>query len=306
MLILSASSALCAQDADSLFLDSSGFTAEDSLSIFNLIDSLLNMDTKLASQLAVRIGYNSNVLSAGRTLGIENFGLSPGISFYHTSGLYVDVSSYWSKDFDPSYYLTIASLGFMHDFSDKISILAGYDRYFYNTSDGYDYIPYKNACAVTPILEFKPVMFTLNYTFYFGDQLAHRLMPGLGLTFEKRKLWGIDRIAILPSIYMLWGTDQVTTIEYVAPKNLLEALQNIQKYGTRFSLVQTTKNINGIMNYAFSLPLSIHHKNWNFMITYGYAIPKALPGEALTLTESSYLTGSLTYFIDLTRHKKPL
>ena len=57
------------------------------------------------SQLAVRLSYNSNVLSAGRTLGIENFGLAPGLSYYHKSGLYADVSGYWSKDFDPSYYL---------------------------------------------------------------------------------------------------------------------------------------------------------------------------------------------------------
>ncbi len=56
----------------------------------------------VGSQLAIRIGYNSNVLSAGRTLGIENFGLAPGISFYHISVLFADVTSYWSKW--PNYY----------------------------------------------------------------------------------------------------------------------------------------------------------------------------------------------------------
>ena len=90
MVLLSASSATCfAQEADSLFLSEvdEEFTFEDSLDIFNLIDSILQYGNLGGSQLAVRLSYNSNVLSAGRTLGIENFGIAPGISYYHKSGI---------------------------------------------------------------------------------------------------------------------------------------------------------------------------------------------------------------------------
>ncbi len=61
-----------AQDADSLLLSQveTELTFEDSLSIFNLIDSLLQQGDLGGSQLAVRLSYNSNVLSTGRTLGI--------------------------------------------------------------------------------------------------------------------------------------------------------------------------------------------------------------------------------------------
>ncbi len=302
--IISASSAsLFAQDADSLLSKTeTALTLEDSLSIFNLIDSLLAMPSPIGSQLAVRMGYNSNVLSAGRTLGIENFGLAPGISFYHTSGLFADVTSYWSKDFDPSYYLTVTSLGYMYDFSKKFSILAGYDHYFYNTS-GESYIPYQNTVYITPIIEFKPVSLSVNYSFYFGDQYVHRIMPSLGLTLEKRKWRGFSRIALLPTASVLWGNEQISTIEYVAPKTLIEAFQNMRKYGTRFSIVQTNQNVSGIMNYTFSLPLNVTFKNWSFMFTYAYNIPKALPGEPLILSESSYLSGSLTYYIGFKQKK---
>src|SRR5689334_20811477 len=109
---------LTAQDRDSLLLKpDSLYTADDSLSIFALIDSLLTLEKDMGSQLALRMGYNSNVLSAGRTLGINNFGLAPGVSYYHKSGAYADVSTYWSKDFHPSWYLTIASVGYMRDFT---------------------------------------------------------------------------------------------------------------------------------------------------------------------------------------------
>jgi hypothetical protein len=134
-----------AQDKSVLAGLDSTMSYEDSLTVFNLIDSLLSIKDQ-GAQLALRVEYNSNVLSAGRTLGIENFGLAPGISYYHPSGLYADVSGFWSKDFKPSYYLTTVSAGYMRDFTKWFSIMADYDRYLYSESNLY--IPYKNTISV--------------------------------------------------------------------------------------------------------------------------------------------------------------
>ncbi|MBA4055437.1 MAG: hypothetical protein C0490_12045, partial [Marivirga sp.] len=280
------SSATClAQEADSLVLSEvdDALTFEDSLSIFNLIDSLLQYGDIGGSQLAVRLSYNSNVLSAGRTLGIENFGLAPGLSYYHKSGFYADVSGFWSKDFDPSYYLTVASVGYMHSFSKYFSFMAGYDRYFYNLRSEDEYIPYKNTLSVTPIIDLKPVLFSLNYSFYFGDAYVHRIMPGMSVVLEKKKLFQIDRVAISPSFFMLMGNEILTELEWDGP-----SLRNKIDYGTWFRIVERNENVFGVMNYAFSLPLTITHKGLSFSFTYTYNIPKALPGEPLTISESSY------------------
>jgi hypothetical protein len=306
MLVTTASSAY-AQDADVVSANiDSAFTSKDSLSIFSLIDSLLNLDKAPGSQLALRLSYNSNVLSAGRTLGIQNFGLAPGISYYHSSGLYADVAGYWSNDFDPSYYLTITSLGYMRDFSKRFSIMAGYDRYFYAMAGENSYIPYKNTVSFTPILELKPITFTANYSFYFGDQTAHRIMPGMSLTLKKKSVWKFDRVTITPSVFVLWGNETITTFDIVLPKTLKEARDNFLQYGTRYTVVQTDKNVFGLMNYAFTVPVNINYKQWGLTFTYTYNVPKALSGEPLTLSRSTYLSGSLIYFLDLRRHKNSL
>jgi hypothetical protein len=304
VLIVSASGAY-AQDADSVSNQvnsvlspeqDTALTAADSLSIFTLIDSLLNLEALVSSQFAVRLSYNSNVLSAGRTLGIENFGLAPGISYYHKSGFYADLTGYWSRDFDPSYYLTVFSLGYMKDFSKRFSLMAGYDRYFYNLGEG-NYIPYRNTLSVTPILEFKPVSLTANYSYYFGDQTAHRIMPGISVTLEKRKLGVIDRIAIHPSFFTLLGNEIIFKEELIPYRT---------RYGIRYSTVETQVNVFGIMNYAISVPLSISYNNWSFSFTYTYSIPRALPGETLIYSENTYLSSSLTYFIETGRRKNKL
>ncbi|HPW63921.1 MAG TPA: hypothetical protein PLJ13_16615, partial [Cyclobacteriaceae bacterium] len=94
------------QQTDSALLYSDPYIAEldsllekDSLQIFSLIDSLINLPVPaFRSQLVARLGYNSNVVSASRTLGFNQFGLAPGIAYYHKSGLYTDVTGYWSPE----------------------------------------------------------------------------------------------------------------------------------------------------------------------------------------------------------------
>lgn len=305
ILIISVSSCkLFAQDTTALLSkQDSLLTFSDSLNIFRLIDSLMNMEEFSTSQLAVRLGYNSNVLWAGRTLGIEQFGLSPGISYYHKTGLFADVSSFWSKDFEPKYYLTILTGGYMHSFSKRFSIIASYDRYFYNLAD--DYIPYNNAITVTPFIELKPVTFRLDYSFFFGDYSVHRLMPSVGVTLQKKNFIKLDRISFFPTVYTLFGDQTFSEIIFPTTRQewiaaILRARQGLPWYTIE------TRRVFGLMNYAITAPLSIRNHHWNFTASYTYNIPKALPGETLTLENSSFISASFTWFFDLNRKKSPL
>ncbi|NBW38905.1 MAG: hypothetical protein EBR30_28600 [Cytophagia bacterium] len=296
-LFLSTSSALRAQDVDSLLLgdDLDFLISGDSLSVFALIDSLLNAGIDDQSQLAFRLGYNSNVIAAGRTLGIENFGLAPGISYYHKSGLFADVSGFWSKDFDPSYYLTIASAGYSKVVSKKFSVMATYDRYFYNTNTEDAYIPYKNAASLNGSFDHRWLNTGLTYSFYFGDKTVQRIVPSVGATFEIKRKALIKRVAILPTFYLLLGDEIFYSTEVLIPRTRQEALYNFRRYGKVFPTIVTEKRELGLMNYSFTLPLSISIGKTNLLITYVYSIPKALPSETLTFSESSFITASLSW-----------
>jgi len=300
--LLSTSLPLQAQDVDSLLTNTTDFFLEgDSLSIFALVDSLLALeDLEPVSQLAVRLSYNSNVIAAGRTLGIENFGLSPAISYYHTSGAYADLSGFWSKDFDPTYYLTIATIGYSHTFNKNLSVIASYDRYFYNVKEEDAYVPYKNSLSVTPTFYLKQVYLSAGYSYFFGDKKVHRLFPSLGITLQKKNFWRLDRIALLPSFSILLGNETFTEIVYV--ETIRELIKRLRMNQPIFDEKNTA--VFGVLNYSFNLPISITHKKLNFIFSYSYSIPKSLPGETLTLSESSFLSASLIYSFDLKRNKK--
>ncbi|MFN3840134.1 MAG: hypothetical protein ACK4RF_05460 [Cyclobacteriaceae bacterium] len=303
--ILSASWGVHSQDADSLLLKSDSLlTYNDSLFIFKMLDSLLSLpEEKPTSQVGFRVMYNSNVLAAGRTLGIDQFGLAPGISYYHKTGLYADASFYWSNDFEPKYYLTTLSAGYIHTFSKKFSVIASYDRYFYRFDE--DFTPYKNALTVSPFLDFRYVTFRFDYSFFFGDQQVHRLMPSVSGNLEKRNVLGLSKIAFTPGVFMLLGNETIT--EIILPQTAAEWIIAWIKIrnGLPWYTIET-RNEFGIMNYALTAPVYVHFKNWTFSASYTYNIPKALPGETLTLSESGFVSASIMYLLPLKRRKAAL
>ncbi|MBL7835254.1 MAG: hypothetical protein JNK18_14950 [Cyclobacteriaceae bacterium] len=293
-ILLASSCPLKAQDADSLLAVRTDtlLTFADSLSIFNLIDSLLLLDElDDHSQLAVRLAYNSNVLSAGRTLGIEQFGLMPSVSFYHKSGFFADVTGFWSKDFEPKYYLTVLSGGYMHTFSKYFSVTGNYDRYFYNSDILDQAIDFKNTLGITSYFDYKLLTARLDYSFYFGNQTAHRFMPSVGLNLSKRNFLKLERVRFLPSAYMLFGNSISTQIE----TNTLTG-----------EIFISETNVFGIMNYALSFPVYISHKNWSLYLGYTYNIPEKLKNEIYVPPKAGYISAGLTYYIDLRPNKLSL
>jgi len=304
------------QHADSLLappsisLDSLNtiFSKEDSLEIFDLIDSLLKMDPNLGtvpdkSQLAVRLGYNSNITADGRTFEISKFGLAPGISYYHKSGAYIDATTYYSTEYDPNIYLSVASAGYLHTFTKRYSVLAEYSHYFYNDpSDSTFSTPYTENFGISNFLEFKPLMLRFDYFLYFGERTGHRLMPSIGLNLVKRKWLGFDRITFLPMFAVLFGSEQVT--QYGVYDNLLLRILNNRRYrltgqGQLLPLTyENTETEFGVMNYGFSAPISFSKNNWNFLLAYNYNIPKSLPGETLTLENTGFLSFSITRYFN--------
>lgn len=287
------------QQTDSALLYSDPYIAEldslianDSLQFFSFMDSLINLSIPtLRSQMFVRLGYNSNVVSASRTLGFNQFGLAPGLSYYHKTGLYADLTGYWSDEYDPSYYLTVATLGYMNSPTRWWSFMAEYSRYIYTNTSEDQYIAYNNNLGVSNFFDVKLLTFRLDYQFYFGDKQAHRINPSLIINLEKTKWGKIDRLSFYPTCSVLFGSEQITeTIPYA--QTYIGILFRLRR-GLPLYYEQTTTEF-GVLNYSFVAPLAVTIKDWTFIASYTYNIPKALPGETLSLTDSGYLSASIS------------
>lgn len=267
----------------------------DSTNILALIDSLINLpEPQIRSQLNIRLGYNSNVVSASRTLGFNQFGLAPGVSYYHKTGLYADVTGYWSPEYEPTYYLTVGTAGYMNSPTSWWSIMAEYNRYFYTNLGDDQYIAYQNTVGLYNFLSIKKFTFRLDYQLFFGDKVAHRINPSIMVNFEKRNWGKLDRIAFYPIATLMFGSEQITELQPYA-RTYLGIIYRIRNGLPLYYEVTNTEW--GILNYSFVAPISMTINRWTFMISYTYNIPRALPGETIELVNNGYLSASISKLI---------
>lgn len=295
-----------AQELDSLLLQSDPVLAEldsilnsaDSTSILDLIDSILLAPAAgLGSQIAVRVGYNNNIVANG-TSSISQYGLTAGASYYHKSGAYVDLTSYYSDEFKPSLYLTVGAVGYLAPINKYWSLMVEYDHYFYTPTKEEDelYTPYTNNLFVSNYFKVKKFVFRFDYNFFFGDLLSHRFTPAVGFALTKKKWLKLDRVSFIPTVGLWYGSDMVT--EYVPnfstpQQRLLLVLQK----KPRFRLEDRT--VWGVMNYSLSFPLSVVYKNWTALVSYNLNFQKGLPGEGVETYRTGYFGASVIKYFDL-------
>lgn len=324
-------------ESDSILLDQlERELAADSLNILDLIDSLLNTDVSY-SQLSMRLGYTSDITYAGRNFGIQQYGFGAGISYYHKTGLFADVSGFWNSNIKPAYNPTIATLGYFGTFTNKWTYTLGFDHFFYNEiEDDLSYYPITNSVNAATFLELGKITLAGEYSYLFGEESAHRVRGNIMLNLSKKD-WGfIDRFVFMPTASMLLGSSYIYQINPIYPTINLQTRYDVRQimfdqYGeiairqlwrdnrdtyielekltysqNRDQLIDyeiITSNVFGIMNYTVSAPFYFYVNNFTFALSYHYNIPVALPGEDMTLGPNSYAGATVIYNIPL-RNKK--
>ena len=324
--------------SDSILLNQLEFElASDSIDILDLIDSLLTGDFRF-SQLSLRIGYTSDITYAGRNFGIQQFGFGTGISYYHKTGLFGDVSGYWNSNLQPAYNPTITTFGYFGSITTKWTYTLSYDRFFYNLPDDeLIYYPLNNTLNTSTFLELGDFTLSGDYSYLFGDEEAHRVRGNVMFNVTKSGMGFIDRFVFMPTASILLGSSYIYNVTPIYPainlqtrydvrqimfnlydENVIRWLwrNNREKYlelerqtfdEYRDQLIEydiTTNNVFGIMNYTLSAPFYLYIDNFTFALSYHYNIPVALPGEKLSLEPNSYAGISAIYNIPFKKKAK--
>ncbi len=305
-----------------------------SMDILDLMDSLLNTDFRY-SQLSLRTGYTSEITYANRNIGFQQHGFNTGVSYYHKSGIFADVSSYWKNDISNEYSPTIMSLGYFGGFTNKWNYSMSFDKYVY------PYVEDKNDLVYSPITSsinassfFDIGKFTLSgdYSLLFTDENMHRIHGNLIYSLTAKNVGFIDRIVFMPTISAQLGNSQITKTTSTFPSDNLEMRYKIRQYlfeqygeqlikylfinnrekylelelkaaeenrdvFTEYSA--TSENAFGLMNYSISAPVYLYVNSFTFSLNFHYNIPVALPGESLILEPNSYIGANLIYNIPL-------
>ena len=300
-------------DALNAELDAIFANEEDSISLVSLMDSILSLP-QYNNEIQVRIAYSSRVTSAGRDFGIDQQGLAPGLSYYHKSGIFADLTGFWNSEFDPKYNLTVATAGYLGKLAKNTTFGLTYDHSFYSEYDSLNTLT--NSLSASTTQYFKRFYTGVDYSFSFGAETAHRVVWNLTGNFNtKRKVGPFSRISILPSLSILFGNQNITQQYVNAPaldrfanlterqlrryafQNnlsraeyfLLQDLQQDVRNGTLGTIQQeiineyfaTEQNVESfeLLNYYLALPIVFYLKDFSFYVSYNYNIPRNFSDE---------------------------
>jgi hypothetical protein len=321
---------------DSLFNDlDSVFSAENIPDLFRLADSLLALDSAKVSTLNLRVGYVSQIVSAGRTFGFNQYGFIPGVSYYHRSGFYGSATGYWSSEFSPQYYMTNLAVGYTKAFGKHWMINASHEFYLYN--DTLATHSFNKSAQVAAYYQTKWTDAGIDYAFLYGDETAHRILANFNGRIKLKLSGPIRSIVFMPGAAFQWGNANVyyvrqprtvaaevyqyikqgdfpdiTVKTYVQVLALLKKGHDIAAVGilkrhgysndqikSLFQLyrdgVIQQNNVFGFMNYSFSAPVIFNLRKFSLTLNYTYNIPVALPGEMFHYQPNGYFSASITY-----------
>ena len=300
---------LCYAQKPELKNSTQPLSSHDSLSIFRLLDSLINLSNDLTtSQFAFRVGYNSNINASGTPFKLDEFGVTTRAAYYHKSGMFADVSGYWSNQYHPIYYLTIASLGYMHSQFKNWTFLLEYSRNIYNLkkeavpvsiiytyNDNYSSQSFRNSFNTGAFYQWNKLNLKLDYTLLTGDRVGHRFNPTASYSFRKDNWLGMDRISFIPTLSILVGVEQVLYYKQLYTTRL-EAIRRLRNHLPLFS--EEFNSEFGIMNYALRFPIYVTKNNWGFSASYSYNFPKRLPGETASIHNGGSLSFSAVRYLE--------
>ena len=247
-----------------------------------LFASLINFNF-----LYVSVNYNSDTYFSGRDIDIDQYNISPQITYMHSKGFYASLSGVYYSEFIPNWDVTTATLGYGKSFGKdkKWRYYTSLSGYFYseNNIDGL----YKgNISAGFGIQNKKRTLGTvLSGSYYLGDDATYQI---ISRTYANLKLLKTKKhyLKFRPQLSIYTGTQIVDVLSSTTfQDDIIEELY-------------TQNNIFGLINTQINLPLQYSTNSFDFELGYNLNFPSEI-GDETNLKNTSFFNIGISYLLDL-------
>lgn len=247
-----------------------------------LFASLINFNF-----LYVSVNYNSDTYFSGRDIDIDQYNISPQITYMHSKGFYASLSGVYYSEFIPNWDVTTATLGYGKSFGKdkKWRYYTSLSGYFYseNNIDGL----YKgNISAGFGIQNKKRTLGTvLSGSYYLGDDAIYQI---ISRTYANLKLLKTKKhyLKFRPQLSIYTGTQIVDVLSSTTfQDDIIEELY-------------TQNNIFGLINTQINLPLQYSTNSFDFELGYNLNFPSEI-GDETNLKNTSFFNIGVSYLLDL-------
>jgi len=273
------------------------------------LGDLLN-DDKI-SLIYSSINYNSNTYYSGRSIGVNQFNLSPQISYVNSNGLTINLSGIYLDQFDLPWDLTTISIGYFRwiNKGNTFSLNSSFSNYFYSydqndiysrsISFGMSYHSFNDKLFLNTsagIFFDGSNLFQIVSNIYYSFDLIKKREKGIKQN-KRSQVWKVNgkqksrrilsnklNLDFNPMVSFYFNSETIDT-EY-SPSFFIN--QNIS----------TDKNYFGLINTQIKLPIEFNLNNIDLEFSYYINIPVPI-GDENNLPNTSFFGISIGYLFDL-------
>jgi hypothetical protein len=260
-------------------------TEKEELELDNILNELFNIEelsieTKKLSYLYYTLSYSDKAYFAGRDFGVNQYGISPSLSYMSSNNFFVSIGSTYYSELNPQWDLISLSTGFSKSLGkeEKLSLTGIFSRSFFlsNTSD-------------------------LN---------PNRISTSISLTEKNLKIRGSGGYLFGGSSTFYASADteykikliegQKLTLDFCPEVTLLFSKQTISEeisFSSFNSIINAT-DVFDLINTQFSFPFEVDYGNWDFQLIYSINAPKAI-GNETDISQNGFLSFAIGYLVGL-------
>lgn len=265
----------------------------DDQEIDSLLDELFFSDEKLVDDLLNALNdynfiyssvtYSSNTFFAGRDSGVDQFNITPQISYFNSSGFNAAVTSVYFENQDPNWDFVSITAGYGNTLgkSKNFHYNLGYSRFFF--SDGFD--DFNNSIDVTFGVRNKERTFGVigAASYLFGTQQSLQLASRLYGNFALSRGTGYA-FKFRPQLNFLFAEQAITFMP--PPRDGLPPPPPI------------TIEEFGLLNTQLSIPISYTSSSWDIELGWNVNFPNPIDREG-DLDSTNFFSLTLGYLFDL-------
>jgi hypothetical protein len=243
--------------------------------IDSLLNDLLSNDKKVTRLLEPQNSFlvlyagtsvENQTFYAGREIGDNMYNINSQLFMFSSKGFYLGVSGIWYSQFEPKYNNTILLAGYYKALNKKrtLAFSTSYSRNFYYQPDtSFEYL-FNNNLSTSFTLKNKWIGFRLNTNVLFGKDFGINITPKLFSQITLMRFGKYNSIRFEPEALMLFSSESV---EYTSSGYSGSHISDPSV---------TTKDVYGMLNIQFYLPLAISLGNFEFETGYTVNMPHSM------------------------------
>lgn len=235
--------------------------------------------------LYISTTYNSDTYFSGRDIGVDQYNITPQITFANSNGIFASLSGIYYSEFVPKWDVTTATVGFSRNIGkDKLfKYSISYSKYFY--SNDIDNIYTNTINLGLGVRNKKRTLGTqLSGSYLFGEEQSFEMASRSFVNFNLLKT-NKTSLNFKPQLNIIAG------------KQTIELARIVNQNG-QLTTQYTENDVFDLINTQINLPLLYSTNSFDFEAGYNINFPNAI-GDESNLKNTGFFSFSIGYLIDL-------